>query len=114
MFSKRIKELREENRLSQEELGKKIGLSSNTISTYERGYRQPTLDNLKKIAIILDVTTDYLLGLTDKKNKLNTLEEEEYVLNLFRQLPEQIQSEIKGQMRGIVMALKKNYKLYVT
>lgn len=48
--------------LSQIELGDKIGVSNRMISQYESGYSTPGVDTLVKIADVLEVTVDYLLG----------------------------------------------------
>lgn len=58
----RIKELRENLNLTQTELGKKLNLSQITISGYERGYRDPDLETLLKLAKFFNVSIDYLLG----------------------------------------------------
>lgn len=53
--------LRKSKSLSQEELGKKIGLGSNTISQYELGKRNPNIHILKKLAKALDCKIDDLI-----------------------------------------------------
>ena len=63
----RIKALRVEHFLKQKELGKMIGVAESTVSMYELSQRNPDLEILKKLAQIFDVSTDYLLGLSDKK-----------------------------------------------
>ncbi|MCL2861604.1 MAG: helix-turn-helix domain-containing protein [Firmicutes bacterium] len=65
MGKTRIKELREEKNLSQEQLGKEIGFKPNTISNWERGTRDPDIDTIKKLCQFFDVTAGYLLGLED-------------------------------------------------
>lgn len=62
MIGKRVKELRIEKGLSQQELGLAIGVTKVSICGYENGTRIPTLDNLIKLAEVLETTTDYLLG----------------------------------------------------
>lgn len=61
-FNERLKELREQNQLTQEQLAKKSGVSSRMIQRYEYGKSRPRLDAAEKIAIALGVTTDELLG----------------------------------------------------
>lgn len=68
-FSKRLKELRKEHGLSQEELAKFSSVSFPTISRYENGLRdEPKLSILKKLANYFDVTIDYLVGDTDVRD----------------------------------------------
>jgi len=65
MSKTRIKELREERKLSQEQLGKELGFKYNTISNWERGTREPDIQTIKKLAGFFNVSTDYLLGYVD-------------------------------------------------
>lgn len=65
----RIKILREDLKLSQADFAKKVGLTQQSISLYEKGDREPSLDVLKKLADFFDVSTDYLLGKTNIKNQ---------------------------------------------
>ena len=64
-FSERIKELRRKNKLSQEALGKILGLRQDAISTYERGKNYPEVRNLLILADYFGVSLDYLMGRTD-------------------------------------------------
>ena len=58
LVGERIKELRKAAGISQVSLAEKIGVHQNTLSQYENG--------LFSLAIALDTTTDYLLGLNDE------------------------------------------------
>ena len=58
----RIKELRKQSRLSQQALADQIGVFRNTISNWETGYSQISLENAKKVAEYFGVTIEYLLG----------------------------------------------------
>ena len=62
MLGKRIKELRKQNHLTQSELGSKLGVIKQTVSSWENGVSSPNNDTLANIASIFGVTTDYLLG----------------------------------------------------
>ncbi len=63
-FGMRLKELRKEHNLTQEELGKKIGVTKSSMSLYEKGEREPSKDSLMKMADIFGVSIDYLVGNT--------------------------------------------------
>lgn len=67
-FGERLKKLRTNRHMTQEELGAIFNppLSQSTIGTYENGKRQPTLENLVVISKYFNVTTDYLLCLSDE------------------------------------------------
>lgn len=64
-FYEKIKELREENNLTQAKMAKLLGYTQAAIGKWEKGTRSPDLDDLVKIAKTFGVTTDYLLGLED-------------------------------------------------
>ena len=64
----RLKELRKEKGISQLKLAMDINTNQNTISRYETGEREPGINELIKLANYFDVSIDYLLERTDKKN----------------------------------------------
>lgn len=65
MNGERLKQLRKERKLTQEQLGNKINVTKVSISGYENGNRSPDTDTLEKLADFFGVTTDYLLGRDD-------------------------------------------------
>ena len=65
IFAKRFLELRLEQNLSQEKLAKVFSVGQQTISKWERDICEPDYNTLVAVAKFFDVTTDYLLGLTD-------------------------------------------------
>lgn len=67
MFGLRLRALRNEKKLTQDELGKLLNISGKTIGTWERDSRQPNIEAINKLASIFDVTTDYLLGNSNEK-----------------------------------------------
>ena len=64
-FGEKLKVMRELKHLSQEELGRRIGLSGSVISAYEKSRKYPSIETLIKICSELSVSADYLLGLSD-------------------------------------------------
>lgn len=58
----RLRELRIERKMSQEELGKLLGVSKVSVSGYESGKRVPCVDVFIKILDVFGVQSDYLLG----------------------------------------------------
>lgn len=62
MKTKRIKEFREMAKMSQAELAVLLGVTQNTISNYERGEREPSIENLKQMAKIFGVSVDELIS----------------------------------------------------
>lgn len=67
----RIKQLREKRGLIQEILAVELGITQQMLSKYERDVTLIKVDILKKIAAYFNVTTDYLLGVSDVKRDLN-------------------------------------------
>ena len=65
LLGERLKELREERKLTQKQLVQLLGLHCVTYLHYEKAQREPPLAVLASMAKFFDVTTDYLLGLTD-------------------------------------------------
>ena len=62
MFGKRLKLLREEKKLTQEELGKYINMTKANISKYENEGLEPNIDTIKLLADLFVIPVDYLLG----------------------------------------------------
>ena len=73
-FPSRLKELRKERQLRQEDLAFDLNVSRQTISKYERGQRQPDYRMLIEIADYFQVSLDYLFGRTDIKS-INILDD---------------------------------------
>ena len=61
----KLKELREENNVSQKEIAEFLNIKQNTYSQYETHKRQLSIDILIKLSKFYHVTTDYILGLED-------------------------------------------------
>ncbi len=66
MFDERIKALRTSLGLNQVEFGRKINVTKQSVCNWENGNIMPSVEMLKKIATVYSVTTDYLLGISDK------------------------------------------------
>ena len=62
LIGKRIKDLRTQRKLSQQELGDLLGVTKVSVCGYENGTRIPNLEKLVRLAEVLETTTDYLLG----------------------------------------------------
>ena len=66
-ISTRLISLRKDKNLSQKEAAEHLGVSQALLSHYEKGIRECGLDFLCRASTFYDVSTDYLLGLTDNK-----------------------------------------------
>lgn len=67
-MGEKLRSLRTEKKLTQKQVADRIGLAISAVSSYESGSRYPSYDALIKLARIFHVSTDYLLGMTDKRN----------------------------------------------
>ncbi len=65
MIGERIKTLRNEKNMSQQALAEKIGVSQKAIDYWERGVNEPKASYIIKLAAFFNVTSDYLLGISD-------------------------------------------------
>lgn len=64
----RLRALRQEQNISMKQLGEIFGMAESTISLYENEKRKVDTDMLIKFANYFNVSTDYLLGITDERN----------------------------------------------
>lgn len=64
-FSDRLVSVRREQRISQADLATAVGLHTNALGRYERGEAVPSVEVAAKIAKALNVSLDYLTGLSD-------------------------------------------------
>lgn len=67
-MGEKLKSLRTKKNLTQKQVADRIGLAISAVSSYESGSRYPSYDVLVRLAHIFHVSTDYLLGMTDKRN----------------------------------------------
>lgn len=65
MLEERLLHTLKKNGYSQKEIAKKMSISPSAINAWVKGTRKPDIDKLITIANILNVSTDYLLGLSD-------------------------------------------------
>lgn len=65
VLMQRLKPLRKMRHITQKQLAARIGYSENAVHGWEHGDYTPSCDALCKIAIVLNCSTDWLLGLTD-------------------------------------------------
>lgn len=63
----RIRDLREDNDITQVQCAKNLYVSKNTYIRYETGERIPPIDFMERVADYYNVSLDYLTGRTDKK-----------------------------------------------
>lgn len=102
----RLRQLREEKKLTQLALAMKVDASQETISGYEIGKAMPPADMLVKLANALNTSVDFLLGITDDKHfsplrKSDLSEKERELFYAFRALSDAKKERAIGMVLGL-------------
>jgi transcriptional regulator with XRE-family HTH domain len=92
ILADRLKVLREQSGMSQEELGQQIGKDQKQVWRYENGVSIPTADVLLLLAQVFTTTADYLLGMTDNperplRNSHDLTDTEKEIIHVLRSKP---------------------------
>lgn len=110
----RIRELREEKKITQVRLSIELEVSQETISAYEMGKYFPSVKSLLKLRKIFNVPIDYILGLSDSKMEgiqTSDLEEDEIqVLKLYKNLDFLGKERTLAYIEGYLSALNDKLK----
>lgn len=71
-FCKKLKDLRNETGLTQKQLAEKLGMSETGYASWEQGLSEPSIDNLRKLCLIHEISPNELLDIQDDndRNKL--------------------------------------------
>ena len=85
IFMKRLKELREENGISQQKLADEFHISQQSIWKYENGLSEPDIKTLMQFADFFDVSVDYLIGVSDIKMRTHTASVKQLIFNLLNE-----------------------------
>jgi transcriptional regulator with XRE-family HTH domain len=98
-FSKRLKEERERAGFSKGDLANMVGMHYSQIGRYERGEASPSSDVLKRLALALDTTADYLMSGTRIDLAQDTIKDKK-LINLFNRI-----GELDNKSKDVVIAL---------
>lgn len=106
LLSDRLQKLRRRFGYSQATLADKLSISRMAYTQYETGHRQPSLDMLVQFSILYQVSTDYLLGLSDLSRLPKLTPFQCFLLSQLDRLPEErreyvfqiLQQELGQQM----------------
>jgi len=66
IFETRLKELRKEKGLTQKELATALKTTDDSVFSWEKGRSQPSIEVIRLICVLFDISADYLLGLEDE------------------------------------------------
>lgn len=107
-FGERLKKLRKDKKVTQKELANFLKIAESSVSMYERNEREPSFDLVKRLSNFFDVTSDYLLGISEDEDPIYvafshgndelTEDEKEFLerqLAEFRELRKKFQQEEK-------------------
>ena len=101
-FGKRLSEIRKSKGISQSELADMLGSRAPVIGRYEREEARPSVDVANRIAELLNVSLDYLVGNTDQILDQDTLKR----LDSIAKLPEKEQQFILKAFDGLIRDAK--------
>ena len=113
----RIKQLRENRGLIQEILASELGITQQMLSKYERDILCIKVDVLMKIAEYFNVTTDYLMGISEVKRDLQgqmkmnkTLDTYYDLIEIYKDLDEYDQKMVWSIMQTVKKTCEKRKK----
>lgn len=119
MITDRLIKLRENRQLNQTEVAKLLNIGAVTYNRYEKGEREPDHNMLIRLATFFNVSVDYLLGITDipetidtyiaKQKKTGTQPaadeysaDERKIIDMYRQLSEKDKGKIEGRLEEML------------
>lgn len=101
----RLKELRKEKRLTLRELADKLNMTHSSISMMELGQRGISNENLIAFCNFFDVSSDYLLGLSDQRKPV--VEKKQQTLNDFQFALHNLDGELTADDKETILKLAK-------
>ena len=72
-FGEKIREARLEKSMSQNQVALKLGVNRRTLGNWETGAREPSIEMIRKLALVLDCDANYLLGIVGYDGVRTTL-----------------------------------------
>lgn len=99
MFGERLLKLRLSRNLKQKDVAEKIGVSERSYCTYENGTRDPSTETVIKMADFFNVSTDYLLGVS---NVPSVNREEPNLQGLLAKIFFEISDETRAEFVGLL------------
>lgn len=101
-MANRIRELRKEQHMSQIHLSIELEVSQETISAYEKGKHYPSYQSLVKMSKIFNASIDYIMGLSNQKNSISDIANDECdLLRHYRLLNSSNKERVNSYMQGL-------------
>ena len=94
-FGNRLKKLRQQEGMTQQQLARLLGVTKSVVSYYELQERYPSPEVLVKISAIFHVSTDYLLGI-DQREMICLADLSEEDIQLVKQLITRLQNKTRA------------------
>ncbi len=85
-FKDRLKQLREQKGMTQDDLAQRLQITKSAVSGWERGERHPRFDMLDEVADIFDCDINYLLGNSDEQKPYPRYPEDESIARTEREI----------------------------
>ena len=104
----RIKELREEKKLSQTARAESVGTSQRNIGRWENGENEPTYSQLVKLADYFGVTIDYLVGREDDfgvvkiENLSQISNDEKDLIRVYKSLSQEDKQKVLSMVKELI------------
>lgn len=116
IIGEKLKMARKNKGWTQQELGKKLGISKVSVCGYEKGTRIPTIDNFIQLLDVLDVSADYLLGRevsavcdSDEEYRVALAKEDLDILKEMRNNPE-LYNQLVANPKRTIELIKRRMK----
>ncbi|MCG7406698.1 helix-turn-helix domain-containing protein [Paenibacillus sp. ACRRX] len=98
-IGERLRRLRMSRKLSQEEVARHIGVTRSAYSHYEINSRQPVYDTIRKLAVLFDVSIDYLVN-ADNQDKQPV--ETQRLLQMWQSMDEHSREQTLSMMQHVM------------
>ena len=106
----RLKRLRKSHDLTQEQLAKKLDLEAPAVSKYETNRVPIPQEHIIKLSKIFDVSTDYLLGISDSPTQKQEKKEFTFATHLDEDLSEEAKQDVLDYLEFVRQREKKKNK----
>ena len=100
----KLKELRKENKKSQEDIAQFLNLNQTSYGRYELGTSEPTIDTLCKLADYYGVSLDYLVDRSFSNEFIYLSEDEKTLITAYRQMNKDNKLRYLAEAQGILIA----------
>ena len=98
----RLRELRLRKSLSQEEVARQIGVTRSAYSHYEINNRQPVYETLKKLAVLFNVSLDYIIGGEPVKPETQVTPEAIEIIRILNSMDQEKRKQSIDRMMAVI------------